>query len=96
MRATSATTEYKERIAKNDVKVAELESHIAKLESTVDDLTAAKTQIKILDRELRDRDETVFSCDAKIRELAVKNSNLIDRLSSYKNNLKTKVRTHLT
>lgn len=96
MRATSATAEYKERIAKNDVKVAELESHIAKLESTADDLTAAKTQIKILDSELRDRDETVFSCDAKIRELAVKNSNLIDRLSSYKNNLKTKVCTHLT
>lgn len=99
MRATSATDECKECIAKNEVKIAELESQIAKLEYTADDLTAAKTQIKVLGMELSDRDETVFSCEAKIRELAVQNSNLIDlidSLRSNKNNQKAKVRTHIT
>lgn len=95
IKANNATVKQKDCIAKNEVKIAELESYIAKLESTTDDLMAAKTQIKVLGKELKDRDETVFSCEAKIQELAVNNSNLIDRIRSHENNLKTKVRTDI-
>lgn len=96
IKANSATAKHKDSIAQNEVKIAELESYIAKLESTADDLTAAKMQIKVLGEELKDRDETVFSCEAKIQELAVNNSNLIARLHAHENNLKTKVCTHIT
>lgn len=86
-----AAAEQTECIAKNEMKIAELQLYSDKLESTVDELKEAKRQIEILGKQLEMRDETVVSFESKIKELALKNSKLINRAHTYNNKLKTKV-----
>lgn len=94
MQAASIAAEHKECIARNEMKIAELQSHAGKLDSTNDELKKAKGQIEALEKELKKRDETVVSCEWKIKELACKNSKLISRAHTYSNNLKSKVSIH--
>lgn len=98
MMQTAATIEMqkkmlKDSVAENEAKFAELMSYIEKLKPTADELKTAKARIEELKSELRISEETVTSCEAKIKELAVKNSRLIDSVLTYRNdNFKTKVR----
>lgn len=94
MQAASIAAEHKECIARNEMKIAELQSSAGKLDSTADELKKAKGQIEALEKELKKRDETVVSCESRIKELACKNSKLISRGHIYSNNLKTKVSIH--
>lgn len=94
VQTASIATEHKACIARNEMKIADLQSYAEKHDSTADELKEAKRQIEVLGKELEKRDETVNSCESKIKELALKNSKLISRTHTYNNNFKAKVSIH--
>lgn len=83
----------KDCFAEKEAKFAELQSNKEKLKQTSDELEMAKARIEILKSGLKMTQDTVSSCETKIKKLTDKNSILIDNVEIYSNdNLKIKAR----